>query len=135
MGESVSGPVYCKSGCDDREYYLRHRNYLYADTQSSGCRPSHRATGPSDARAFSLGRWFQLHAERCGDVPGRRDRRQSTREGIEAVLKIWTDPEPGHYKSDFWEFKIPEDRPNIVSVHMKPYQKTASTDCDGGIVS
>ena len=51
------------------------------------------------------------------------DRRQSTREGIEAVLKIWTDPEPGHYKSDFWEFKIPEDRPNIVSVHMKPYQK------------
>ena len=51
------------------------------------------------------------------------DRRQSTREGIEAVLKIWTDPEPGHYKTDFWEFKIPEDRPNIVSVHMKPYQK------------
>ena len=62
---------------------------------------------PSDAEMFMAG----------------EDRRRSTREGIDAVLKIWTDPEPGHYKTDFWEFKIPEYRPNIVSVHMKPYQK------------
>ena len=32
-------------------------------------------------------------------------------------------PEPGHYKSDSWEFKIPEGHPDIVSIHMKPYQK------------
>ena len=51
------------------------------------------------------------------------DRRRATREGIDAVLKIWEDPEPGHYKSDFWEFKIPEPRTGIVSIHMKPYQK------------
>lgn len=51
------------------------------------------------------------------------DRRKATREGIDAVLKIWTDPEPGHYKSDSFEFKIPGGHPDIVSIHMKPYQK------------
>ena len=40
----ITGPLYCKSGCDDGEHRLRHRDYLYADTQSCRCRTSHRAT-------------------------------------------------------------------------------------------
>ena len=61
------------------------------------------------------------------------DRRRSTREGIDAVLKIWTDPEPGHYKTDFWEFKIPEYRPNIVSVPHEALSETASANCVGWV--
>ena len=56
------------------------------------------------------------------------DRRQSTREGIEAVLKIWTDPEPGHYKRRFfWEFiKVPQDRPEYRQCPHEALPETAS---------
>ena len=62
------------------------------------------------------------------------DRRQSTREGIDAVLKIWTDPEPGHYKSDFWEFKIPAGSSEYCQHSHEALSKTASADRNGGIV-
>ena len=52
------------------------------------------------------------------------DRRKATREGIDAVLKIWQDPKPGLYESEYWRFRIPEPVERIgLGVHIKPYQK------------
>lgn len=52
------------------------------------------------------------------------DRRQATREGVDAVLKLWQDPEPGLYEGQNWNFRIPEPRDEIgLRVHIKPYQK------------
>ena len=72
---------------------------------------------PSDAEMFMAG----------------EDRRRSTREGIDAVLKIWTDPEPGHYKTDFWEFKIPELPSKHCECPHETLSKTASTNCVGRV--
>jgi alkanesulfonate monooxygenase SsuD/methylene tetrahydromethanopterin reductase-like flavin-dependent oxidoreductase (luciferase family) len=57
-----------------------------------------------------------------GDDSG--DNRRMTRDALELVLQLWDDPKPGRYKSDFWDFNVPEVEENIgLHLHMKPYQK------------
>ena len=52
------------------------------------------------------------------------DRRKATREGVDAVLKLWEDPKPGLYEGQNWHFRIPEPKDDIgLRVHIKPYQK------------
>ena len=50
--------------------------------------------------------------------------RRMTKETIEVILQIWEDPQPGVYRSDFWEFTIPEPDDSFgMRFHMMPYQK------------
>jgi alkanesulfonate monooxygenase SsuD/methylene tetrahydromethanopterin reductase-like flavin-dependent oxidoreductase (luciferase family) len=59
-----------------------------------------------------------------GFDPKTSDRHKATREGIDAVLKIWMDPKPGLYETENWRFRIPEPKDDIgLRVHLKPYQK------------
>ena len=47
-----------------------------------------------------------------------------SRDALELVLQLWDDPKPGLYKSDFWEFTVPEPVEEFgLSFHMSPYQK------------
>ena len=57
---------------------FRHRDHLYADTQSCCCGASHRATGSPNARALSLGGSVQ--------VPHRAMRRCSWQTGTDGSL-------------------------------------------------
>lgn len=51
------------------------------------------------------------------------ENREMTRQAIELVLQLWKDPKPGQYKSDWWDFTIPEPEEDIgLRVHLKPYQ-------------
>ncbi|MBM3943895.1 MAG: LLM class flavin-dependent oxidoreductase, partial [SAR202 cluster bacterium] len=52
------------------------------------------------------------------------EHRAMSREAVEIVLKMWTDPKPGHYESKHWKFNIP-DRDDAIGlgVHLAPYQK------------
>ena len=34
--------------------------------------------------------------------------RKMTRESIDTIIRIWNDPKPGVYESEFWRFTIPE---------------------------
>ncbi|MDA1188851.1 MAG: LLM class flavin-dependent oxidoreductase [Chloroflexi bacterium] len=52
------------------------------------------------------------------------EHRAMSRDAVELVLKIWTDPKPGHYKSKYWDFNIPERDDEIgLFLHTTPYQK------------
>ncbi len=50
--------------------------------------------------------------------------RQITSDGIDAVLRLWKDPEPGAYEGHGWRFNVPEPDARIAKhVFLKPYQK------------
>ena len=55
---------------------------------------------------------------------GKKDNRVMTRKAVEAVLDLWDDPKPGHYKTEFFEYTVPEPEPKHgLHVFLKPYQK------------
>ena len=59
-----------------------------------------------------------------GFDPKSGDNRKMTREAVEVVLQLWKNPEPGNYKSAWWDFNIPEPEGDIaLRVHLKPYQE------------
>ena len=59
-----------------------------------------------------------------GFDPSQNDHRRMTRESIETILRIWEDPKPGVYESDFWRFTIPEPVDEFgLRFHLTPYQK------------
>lgn len=46
-----------------------------------------------------------------------------TRDAIDGVLQLWSDPKPGVYEHKYWRFTIPEPIEEIgLQLHMKPYQ-------------
>jgi len=48
--------------------------------------------------------------------------REMAKEAVDLVIQMWDDPKPGRYKSDFWDFNIPEPDPNIgMGFHLKPF--------------
>src|SRR6266496_864807 len=50
--------------------------------------------------------------------------RQLTGDAIDLVLKLWDDPEPGHYEAHNWRFNVPTPDPDIAKhVHVRPFQK------------
>ncbi|MDP7231323.1 MAG: LLM class flavin-dependent oxidoreductase [Dehalococcoidia bacterium] len=52
------------------------------------------------------------------------ENRQMSFESVDLVLKLWTDPTPGRYKSKWWDFSITDVDDEIgMRVHMVPYQK------------
>ena len=68
-----------------------------------------------------------------GDFPGDLDvfgfdaeageHRNMTKAAVDLVLKLWEDPKPGVYRSDYWDFTIPEEIDRIgLRYHLKPYQ-------------
>jgi len=58
-----------------------------------------------------------------GFDPRTGDNREMTRQAVELVLQLWKDPKPGNYKSEWWDFNIPEPEDDIaLRVHLKPYQ-------------
>lgn len=63
---------------------------------------------------------FAVH----GFDPTSGEQRNMTREAIDMVLKLWEDPQPGRYKSKYWDFTIPETIEETGQrVHLRPYQK------------
>ena len=62
--------------------------------------------------------------EAFGFDPSQNDHRRMTRESLETILRIWEDPKPGVYESDFWRFTIPEPADEFgMRFHAAPYQK------------
>ena len=52
------------------------------------------------------------------------DRRELTKQSLEVILKIWEDPKPGLYESDYWRFTIPEPVDEVgLAFHLTPYSK------------
>lgn len=48
--------------------------------------------------------------------------REMAKEAVDLVIQMWDDPKPGRYKSDFWDFNIPEPDPSIgMRFHLKPF--------------
>lgn len=59
-----------------------------------------------------------------GFDPKAGDHRTMTRDAIDTVLKLWSDPKPGVYEHKYWRFKVPEPDAEIgLGVHLKPFQK------------
>ncbi len=62
--------------------------------------------------------------EMFGFDPESSDRREYTRQSIDLILKIWEDPKPGLYESEYWRFRIPEPVDEIgLTFHLTPYSK------------
>jgi alkanesulfonate monooxygenase SsuD/methylene tetrahydromethanopterin reductase-like flavin-dependent oxidoreductase (luciferase family) len=50
--------------------------------------------------------------------------RGMTRDAIDVVLQLWSDPRPGVYEHKYWRFTVPEPVPDIgLQLHLQPYQK------------
>ena len=59
-----------------------------------------------------------------GMDPSSGEHRQMTRDAIDTVLQIWSDPQPGVYEHKYWRFTIPEPIDEIgLRLHLKPYQQ------------
>ena len=59
-----------------------------------------------------------------GVDPENGSHREITKESLDLILKIWEAPTPGNYKSDTWNFNIPQPDDDIgLRFHLKPYQK------------
>ena len=72
--------------------------------------------------------------ELFGFDPEESDRRKLTREAVDAVLKIWADPKPGTYETEYWKYTIPEPVEEIgLRLYMKPYQKPHPPIAVGGV--
>ena len=62
--------------------------------------------------------------EMFGFDPEASDRRVYTKEVLDIILKVWEDPKPGRYKSEHWDFTIPEPVDEIgLKFHLTPYTK------------
>jgi alkanesulfonate monooxygenase SsuD/methylene tetrahydromethanopterin reductase-like flavin-dependent oxidoreductase (luciferase family) len=52
------------------------------------------------------------------------EQRDLTREAIDAILRLWTEPAPGIYEGKRFRFRVPEtDSHPGVRLHMKPFQR------------
>jgi alkanesulfonate monooxygenase SsuD/methylene tetrahydromethanopterin reductase-like flavin-dependent oxidoreductase (luciferase family) len=52
------------------------------------------------------------------------EQRRVTREVLDVVLNLWSDPKPGVYKSKHWEFRVPDPQEDIgLELHLRPYQR------------
>ena len=50
--------------------------------------------------------------------------RAMARESIDLILKLWEDPKPGLYESEYWRFTVPETIAEVgLKFHVKPFQK------------
>jgi alkanesulfonate monooxygenase SsuD/methylene tetrahydromethanopterin reductase-like flavin-dependent oxidoreductase (luciferase family) len=59
-----------------------------------------------------------------GFDPTTGEQRGMTRDAIDVILKIWSDPRPGVYEHKYWRFTIPEPVDDYgLRFHLKPYQK------------
>lgn len=59
-----------------------------------------------------------------GFDPATGAHRGMTRDAIDTVLQLWSDPKPGVYEHPYWRFTIPEPVDDIgLQVHLKPYQQ------------
>ncbi len=58
-----------------------------------------------------------------GIDPSSGEQREMTRNALDLILKLWSDPEPGAYLEPRWYFNVPEPDDEIgLRVHIKPYQ-------------
>ena len=52
------------------------------------------------------------------------EQRELTREAIDTILRLWTEPQPGIYEGKRFRFRVPEtDSHPGVKLHMKPFQR------------
>ena len=52
------------------------------------------------------------------------DRRELTKQSLDVILKIWEDPKPGLYESEYFRFTIPEPVDEVgLAFHLTPYSK------------
>jgi alkanesulfonate monooxygenase SsuD/methylene tetrahydromethanopterin reductase-like flavin-dependent oxidoreductase (luciferase family) len=59
-----------------------------------------------------------------GFDPTTGSHRGMTRDAIDCVIQLWTDPKPGVYEHKYWRFTIPEPIDEIgLQLHLKPYQQ------------
>lgn len=59
-----------------------------------------------------------------GFDPTSGEQRTTTREAVDTVLRLWTDPQPGLYEHKRWRFTVPEPQDDIgLRLHVRPYQK------------
>jgi alkanesulfonate monooxygenase SsuD/methylene tetrahydromethanopterin reductase-like flavin-dependent oxidoreductase (luciferase family) len=62
--------------------------------------------------------------EMVGIDPKSGEHRELTREALDLVLALWSDPKPGLYESKHWRFRVPEPQPDIaLRLHLRPYQR------------
>ncbi len=62
--------------------------------------------------------------EMFGFNPESDDRRAYTGDTLRAILNVWENPKPGLYRSDYWEFRIPEPEDSIgLRFHLSPFTK------------
>jgi alkanesulfonate monooxygenase SsuD/methylene tetrahydromethanopterin reductase-like flavin-dependent oxidoreductase (luciferase family) len=62
--------------------------------------------------------------EVAGIDPASGRQRTFTHDAIDLILKLWSDPEPGHYQAHSWSFDVPSPDPRIAKhVFLRPYQK------------
>ena len=51
------------------------------------------------------------------------EQRAVTREALDVILALWSDPKPGLYESKYWRFRVPEPQEEIgLRLHLRPYQ-------------
>jgi alkanesulfonate monooxygenase SsuD/methylene tetrahydromethanopterin reductase-like flavin-dependent oxidoreductase (luciferase family) len=49
--------------------------------------------------------------------------RRLTREVLDAVLELWSDPKPGSYDHARWHYQVPAPQPEVgIRLHLRPYQ-------------
>lgn len=52
------------------------------------------------------------------------EQREVTREALDVILGLWTDPKPGFYESKYWRFRVPDPQEDIgLRLHLRPYQR------------
>lgn len=59
-----------------------------------------------------------------GFDPTSGEQRLTTREAVDTVIKLWTNPTPGKYEHKRWSFTVPEPQDDIgLKLHVTPFQK------------
>lgn len=62
--------------------------------------------------------------ELFGVNPETGEHQAVTRESLDLILQLWSDPKPGLYESKYWRFRVPEPQEDIgLSLHLRPYQR------------
>lgn len=52
------------------------------------------------------------------------EQREVTREVLDVILELWSDPKPGFYESKYWRFRVPDPQEDIgLRLHLRPYQR------------
>jgi len=56
--------------------------------------------------------------------PATGKHREWARQAVDLILQLWDNPKPGRYKSEFWDFTVPEPNDKIgMRTYIKPYQR------------